>query len=350
MLQVFALVECLAHGAGPVLVMGERGAGTTTVADALHALGPRADRPLVHLDCATTPAAQLAAELLGVEGLGEAGAGTATTGVLEFAAGGTVVLQEVGHLSLELQATVLRVLQTKVLLAASGRARPERSTLRLIATTSRDLELMSFEGTFRRDLQVPCSPRPRWRCRRCARRREVPLPRAVVRRGGGAGLGAPGPDLEPGVESALRRHAWPGNPSTAAVRRRGRRWRSARGTRIQVAHLPAEIAGAWSSADDGSGWDAREFAETSVVTLTPTATTPRPGPPEPPHEPAPLAPSPAPLAPPPAPSDGIAPCRPTAPTTSPWRSCSASWSSGRWTRPEGRSPRRPRCSAWTSGG
>jgi two-component system, NtrC family, response regulator AtoC len=293
MLQVFALVERLAHGVGPVLVMGERGAGTTTVADALHALGPRADRPLVHLDCATTPASQLAAELLGVEGHGEAGVGTATTGVLEFASGGTVVLQEVGHLSLELQATLLRVLQTKSCLRL-GASVAGPIDVRLIATTSLDLELMRSEGTFRRDLQILLAETsvavPPLR----ARRREVPLLARWFVEEAVQDSGRQAPTLSPGVESVLRRHAWPGNLDElrraidAAVAQ-------CQGGEIQVSHLPAEVAGAWSSGDDGSGWDARAFDDTSVVTLTPT--TPRRAP-EPPGEPAPLAP-------PPAPSDGI---------------------------------------------
>jgi DNA-binding NtrC family response regulator len=295
MLQVFALLERLAHGVGPVLVMGERGAGTTTVADALHALGPRADRPLVHLDCAATPAAHLAAELLGVEAQGGPGVGTAATGVLEFAAGGTVVLQEVGHLSLELQVALLRVLQTKTS-CRIGSQEAGPVDVRIVATTSMDLELARSEGTFRRDLQILLAETsvavPPLR----ARRREVPMLARWFVEEAVQESGRQAPTLSPGVESALRRHTWPGNldelrraVELAVVR--------CQGDEIQVAHLPVEIAGAWASADDGSGWDAREFAETSVVTLAPTPTTPRRAP----EAPA----AAAPLAPPPAPVDGL---------------------------------------------
>ncbi|MBI5478052.1 MAG: sigma 54-interacting transcriptional regulator [Deltaproteobacteria bacterium] len=273
MLQVFALVERLAHGVGPVLVMGERGAGTTTVADALHALGPRADRPLVHLDCAATPAAQLAAELLGVQGHGDPGAGTATTGVLEFASGGTVVLQEIGHLSLELQATLLRVLQTKSC-CRLGAATAGPVDVRLVATSSKDLALLRSEGTFRRDLQILLSETSVALLPLRARRREVPLLARWFVEEAMQESGRQAPTLSPGVETALRRYTWPGNLDelrrvvAGAVA-------ECQGEEIQVSHLPVEIAGSWSGADDGSGWDARSFDETSVVTLTPTPTAAR---------------------------------------------------------------------------
>jgi two-component system, NtrC family, response regulator AtoC len=286
MLQVFALVERLAHGVGPVLVMGERGAGTTTVADALHALGPRADRPLVHLDCAATPAAQLAAELLGVEGHGEAGPGTATTGVLEFASGGTVVLQEVDKLSLELQATLLRVLQTRSC-CRLGATTEGPIDVRLVATTSMDLELARSEGSFRRDLQLLLSETavavPPLR----ARRREVPLLARWFVEEALQDSGRQAPTLSPGVESALRRHTWPGNLDELR-RVVDEAVAQCQGEEIQVSHLPAAVAGTWSGADDGSGWEARSFAETSVVTLAPPPGAPRrasASPPEPPPAP-----------------------------------------------------------------
>jgi DNA-binding NtrC family response regulator len=165
------------------------------------------------------------------------------------------------------------VLQTKACTRlGSDEASPV--DVRLVATTSQDLELLRAEGTFRRDLQLLlCDTSvavPPLR----VRRREVPLLARWFVEAAVQDSGRPAPTLSPGVETALRRHAWPGNLDElrqvveAAVAQ-------CRGDEIQVSHLPMEIGGAWSGSDDGSGWDAREFAETSVVTLAPTQAVPR---------------------------------------------------------------------------
>jgi two-component system, NtrC family, response regulator AtoC len=306
MLQLLALVERLAQGVGPVLVMGERGAGSTTIADVLHALGPRADRPLVRLDCAATPAAQLAAELLGVAAHPQAaGPGTATTGALEFASGGTVVLQEVGRLSPELQATLLRVLQTKSC-CPLGATTAAPVDVRIVATSSIDLELARSEGAFRRDLQVLLCETSLAVPPLRARRREVPVLARWFVDEALQGSGRQAPRLSPGVETALRRYAWLGNLDELRQVIEGA-VAQCQGDEIQVSHLPAAVAAAWAGGDDGSGWEARGFDDTSVVTLSPMPPPMRRAaapPPAPPAAPAPV-PAPAPAAPPAAPADGL---------------------------------------------
>jgi DNA-binding NtrC family response regulator len=134
-----------------VLVLGESGTGKELIARAVHANSPRRNGPFIAVDCAALPATLLESELFGHEKGAFTGAGQAKRGLLELANGGTVFFDEIGEMSLELQAKLLRTLQEHSFRRLGG----ERLTtvdLRVIASTNRDLEAEAQQGGFRQDL------------------------------------------------------------------------------------------------------------------------------------------------------------------------------------------------------
>ncbi len=135
----------------PALVLGESGTGKELVARALHAASPWRRSPFVDLNCAAIPAPLLESELFGHEAGAFTGAGRPRTGLLEMAGEGTVFLDEIGELPLELQAKLLRALGAgSFRRLGSGRAVPLRA--RVVAATNRDLGAMVRGGSFREDL------------------------------------------------------------------------------------------------------------------------------------------------------------------------------------------------------
>ncbi len=151
MTQLYALVERLARSDIPVLVRGETGAGKEVVAQALHAWSPRAKGPFVAINCAALPEQLAESELFGHERGAFSGAVAAKPGRLEVARGGTVLLDEVGDMSLATQAKLLRALETKRI-ARLGSVEERDIDIRLVAATHRDLDADVASGRFRRDL------------------------------------------------------------------------------------------------------------------------------------------------------------------------------------------------------
>ncbi len=135
----------------PVLVLGETGTGKDLVARAVHDASPRRSRVLVTVNCAALPATLIESELFGYEKGAYTGALARTPGRFEVADGGTLLLDEIGELPPELQAKLLRVLQTGEF-ERLGSSKTLRTDVRLIAATNRDLEREVREGRFRADL------------------------------------------------------------------------------------------------------------------------------------------------------------------------------------------------------
>jgi transcriptional regulator with GAF, ATPase, and Fis domain len=146
-----AQVERLAQTDTTILVEGETGVGKECVAEALHLAGPRASGPLVIVDCGSLPPNLIEAELFGHERGAFTGAVQRNAGAFERAHGGTIFLDEIGELPLELQPTLLRVLESRKVRRIGG----DRSigvNVRVVAATNRDLAVEVTRGRFREDL------------------------------------------------------------------------------------------------------------------------------------------------------------------------------------------------------
>jgi formate hydrogenlyase transcriptional activator len=149
--RVLKRVETVAPTDSTVLVYGETGTGKELVARAIHDLSPRRSKPFVKLNCAAIPTGLLESELFGHEKGAFTGAIAQRIGRFEVANGGTIFLDEIGEIPLELQTKLLRVLQEREF-ERLGSSRTLRTDARLIAATNRDLESMVSEQKFRSDL------------------------------------------------------------------------------------------------------------------------------------------------------------------------------------------------------
>ncbi len=151
MLTVLAEVERLARLPWTVLIHGESGAGKEGLARALHQRGPRASRPLVTLNAGSLTRELIESELFGHEKGAFTGASAQRRGAFELADGGTLFLDEIAELPLDLQARLLRVLDSGEVRRVGGEA-ALRVDVRLVCASHRDLRQMVGAGTFRRDL------------------------------------------------------------------------------------------------------------------------------------------------------------------------------------------------------
>jgi formate hydrogenlyase transcriptional activator len=149
--QVLQLVETVAPTDSTVLLVGETGTGKELIARAIHDRSPRRERALVKVNCAAIPGGLLESELFGHERGAFTGAITQKAGRLELADHGTLFLDEVGDIPLELQPKLLRVLQEREFEHLGG-TQTKKVDVRLVAATHRDLESMMAQKQFRSDL------------------------------------------------------------------------------------------------------------------------------------------------------------------------------------------------------
>jgi two-component system NtrC family response regulator len=151
MLEVFSLVRRVAPSEATVLIRGESGTGKEIIAKAIHYASPRSSAPLIRVNCAALPETLLESELFGHEKGAFTGAFATRKGRFELADGGSLFLDEIGDLSLPLQAKLLRVLQEREF-ERLGSSRPIPVNVRILAATHRDLEVLVKAGQFRDDL------------------------------------------------------------------------------------------------------------------------------------------------------------------------------------------------------
>jgi DNA-binding NtrC family response regulator len=151
MCSLFAILRKVAVGGGPVLISGESGVGKELVARAVHQESPRRVGPFIAVNCAGIPAELLESEFFGHAAGAFTGAGSGRQGLFAEAEGGTLLLDEIAEMPLELQAKLLRILQ-------DGRVRPvganreQQIDVRILAATNRDLEEQVRNNRFREDL------------------------------------------------------------------------------------------------------------------------------------------------------------------------------------------------------
>lgn len=134
-----------------VLIAGPSGTGKELIAKAVHALGPRHDKPFVPVNCAAIPSALFSSQLFGHVKGAFTGANYASLGCFRAAHGGTIFLDEIGELDLDSQAKLLRVLQERIVTPVGAHA-GEKVDVRTVAATNRDLMAEVREGRFRLDL------------------------------------------------------------------------------------------------------------------------------------------------------------------------------------------------------
>jgi two-component system response regulator HydG len=150
MLEIMESIKIVSQSNTSVLIVGESGTGKELVAQAIHSVSLRKNKPLVVVNCATLPANLVESELFGHEKGAFTGAINKKTGKFELADGGTIFLDEIGELPLELQVKFLRVLQEQEMEPIGGRLR--KIDVRVIAATNRNLEEEIAIGHFRIDL------------------------------------------------------------------------------------------------------------------------------------------------------------------------------------------------------
>jgi DNA-binding NtrC family response regulator len=232
---VLARARLVAPTRTPVLVTGESGTGKELLARALHELGPAPNGPFVTVNCGALPRELAESELFGHERGAFTGAGARRTGWFEEASGGTLVLDEIGELPMDIQPKLLRVLETGRIRRVGGIGEsPVR--VRVVALTLRDLPALAERGRFRLDLYhrlagfaLALPP---------LRQRPGDIPALVARF-----LDELAPELgrrrvEPAALERLAAHSWPGN--VRELRNVIRRAAILTAERIDVASLELE--------------------------------------------------------------------------------------------------------------
>jgi len=207
---VRALVARVAPTDARVLVTGESGTGKELAAAAIHRLSRRAEGPFVRVNCAAIPRDLVESELFGHEKGAFTGATERRKGRFELASGGTLLLDEVGDLSAEAQAKLLRALEAGEIERVGG-AHPIPVDVRVVAATNKDLRAEVAAGRFREDLLFRLLVIPLHLPPLRERHEDVPLLVEHFLARNRARTGLRPPRLAPAALEALARHPWPGN-------------------------------------------------------------------------------------------------------------------------------------------
>src|SRR5947209_423765 len=208
--RVLKLVETVAPTDSTVLIFGETGTGKELIARAIHDLSSRSSNTFVRLNCAALPAGLLESELFGHEKGAFTGAIAQRIGRLELANHGTIFLDEIGEIPLELQPKLLRVLQERDFERLGG-TRTIRTDVRLIAATNRDLAAMVQEQKFRADLFFRLNVFPVELPPLRERAEDIPLLVRHFAEEFSRRMGRKVEAISSQTMNALREYQWPGN-------------------------------------------------------------------------------------------------------------------------------------------
>ncbi len=237
MKEAIRLVERVAPSDASVLITGESGTGKELIAHAIHRLSTRANSSFIDLNCAAFQESLLESELFGYEAGAFSGAKGRKLGLIELSDGGTLFLDEVTELPAQLQAKLLRAIETRTFFRVGG-VRKVEVNVRIVAATNRNLESVVTDGSFRSDLlyringfQISLAPLRE-------RPEDIePLTQHLLQHVGGMNP----PALEGDAMEALRSYSWPGNVrqlknclERAVI--------LANNGRITLAELPPEVA------------------------------------------------------------------------------------------------------------
>jgi two-component system response regulator AtoC len=209
MREIQALLAQIGWSEAPVLIQGETGSGKEVLARELHAQSPRANRPLLKLNCAALPSELVESELFGYERGAFTGAFQKKAGMFELADGGAILLDEIGDMDIRLQAKLLQVLQDQTFQRIGGKD-TIKVDVRVMAATHRDLEKAIAERTFREDLYYRLNvlnlhlPPLRER-----KEDIVPLADFLMKKH--AVKGVPVPPITLDLKHAFMTYHWPGN-------------------------------------------------------------------------------------------------------------------------------------------
>lgn len=150
--QVYDMIERVRQTSATVLIMGESGVGKELIADAIYRTSDRSEKPFIKVNCASIPATLFESELFGYEKGAFSGANAAgKRGLFEAANSGTLLLDEIGEMPMDMQAKLLRAIQSSEITRVGG-VKPIKLDIRYIASTNCDLKQRVREGTFRSDL------------------------------------------------------------------------------------------------------------------------------------------------------------------------------------------------------
>ncbi|WP_413110711.1 sigma-54-dependent transcriptional regulator [Thaumasiovibrio sp. DFM-14] len=209
-LHLLALAEKVAATDATVMVLGPSGSGKEVLSQYIHAHSSRKEQPFVAINCAAIPDNMLEATLFGYEKGAFTGAVQACPGKFEQAQGGTILLDEVSEMDLNLQAKLLRVLQEREV-ERLGSRKTIKLDVRILATSNRDLRQHVAEGHFREDLYYRLNVFPLTWLALCERPADIiPLAQHLIERHcRKQGLALP--SLSACAQHALQQYSWPGN-------------------------------------------------------------------------------------------------------------------------------------------
>jgi len=207
--EVFEMAQQLAQVNTTVLIQGESGTGKELLARAIHYNSSRCKRPFIVINCGALPESLIESELFGHRKGAFTGAVSDKKGKFEVADSGTVLLDEVAELPLNMQVRLLRVLQQKEI-DVVGDPRPRKVDVRVIAAANRDLRTLTAEGRFREDLYYRLSVAPLYMPPLRERREDIPLLVHHFLRNLAERFGKE-VTIQPEAMSELQGYDWPGN-------------------------------------------------------------------------------------------------------------------------------------------